>query len=264
MLHLRTMLVAFWFLAYSHSLAADIHLTRSGTTPMLLELYTSQGCSSCPPADAWINRFADAADLWKNIVPVVFHVDYWNYLGWPDVLSQKEFSTRQRQHARNGYLSSVYTPGFAVNGKEWRGYFQSLSLPNFVPVQGGTLLVQQPGTEANKLKISYRPPQGQTGNKAKYVGHLAVLGFGLQTDIQAGENRGRLLRYEFAVLSLQEAQLKLNDQAWQWQLLLPEKAHRAPRYGLAVWVTVKGEATPKQALGGFLNEESVVLLGWSE
>ena len=84
----------------------------------LVELYTSEGCSSCPPAEAWMGRLKDAPDLWKGFVPVAFHVDYWNSLGWKDRWSSPEFTERQRAYAEAWKSESVYTPCFVVNGKE--------------------------------------------------------------------------------------------------------------------------------------------------
>src|SRR5437899_10682781 len=65
----------------------------------LLELFTSEGCSSCPPAEAWLSRLQDSTGLWRDVVPVAFHVDYWDYLGWRDRWAAKDFSERQRAYA---------------------------------------------------------------------------------------------------------------------------------------------------------------------
>src|SRR6266567_7895599 len=96
---------------------------------MLVELFTSEGCSSCPPADAWINQLKESPDLWKKIVPVVFHVDYWDNLGWRDRFAKPEFTSRQRRYAAAWGGDSVYTPGFVINGKEWRGWFGGNAMP---------------------------------------------------------------------------------------------------------------------------------------
>src|SRR5437763_12029180 len=95
----------------------------SETQTSLIELFTSEGCSSCPPAEKWLSAFKSNPDLWKKTVPVAFHVDYWNHLGWRDRFSKPEFTSRQRRYAAAWGGDSVYTPGFVVNGKEWRGWF---------------------------------------------------------------------------------------------------------------------------------------------
>ena len=84
----------------------------------LLELYTSEGCSSCPPADRWLSDLKNHHQLWKNVVPVAFHVDYWDYIGWQDRFADGRYSQRQRDFAREQSLTTVYTPGFILNGKE--------------------------------------------------------------------------------------------------------------------------------------------------
>ena len=66
----------------------------------VLELYTSEGCSSCPPAETWLSRLREAPGLWKDFVPLAFHVDYWDYLGWRDPWGSREYSNRQRAYRR--------------------------------------------------------------------------------------------------------------------------------------------------------------------
>ena len=78
----------------------------------LLEVYTSEGCSSCPPAESWLSEFKNQARLWKDIVPVAFHVDYWDGLGWKDRFAKEEYTSRQRAYSAAWGTSSVYTPGF--------------------------------------------------------------------------------------------------------------------------------------------------------
>ncbi|MCB1738986.1 MAG: DUF1223 domain-containing protein, partial [Gammaproteobacteria bacterium] len=107
----------------------SIHVNSGPRQVALLELFTSEGCSSCPPADRWLSGLIDDPRLWRELVPVAFHVDYWDYLGWPDRFASREFSRRQRDHARSGGLSQVYTPGVVLNGAEWRGWHRGRPLP---------------------------------------------------------------------------------------------------------------------------------------
>lgn len=71
-------------------------IQSSANQVALIELYTSEGCSRCPPADAWLTSLKTDADLWKRLVPVDFHLDYWGYLGWDDGFAKSAFSHRQR------------------------------------------------------------------------------------------------------------------------------------------------------------------------
>ena len=91
----------------------------------LLELFSSEGCSSCPPTETWMRSLRSQTGLWKSFVPLEFHVDYWNNLGWSDPYSQAEFSARQRTYAAQGKAASVYTPGVFCDGQEWRDWSRS-------------------------------------------------------------------------------------------------------------------------------------------
>lgn len=96
----------------------EAELTTSEIPPFaVVELFTSQGCSSCPPADAQLARLTERAEKTKeNIIALSFHVDYWNRLGWEDPYSNKAYSNRQYRYS--GYLSGrVYTPQMVVNGQ---------------------------------------------------------------------------------------------------------------------------------------------------
>src|SRR5262245_49856207 len=95
----------------------------------LIELFTSEGCSSCPPAEKWMSALKSNQELWKRIIPVAFHVDYWDHLGWRDRFAKPEFTSRQQRYAAAWGGDSVYTPGFVVNGKEWRAWFSGNGTP---------------------------------------------------------------------------------------------------------------------------------------
>jgi hypothetical protein len=110
----------------------------------LLELYTSEGCSGCPPAEAWLSQLKNLPRLWKDFVPVAFHVDYWDYLGWRDPWATKGFSERQRSYAQPWGSDSVYTPGFVLNGKEWGAGSGLNDGPLASTTRGGMLKVTSP------------------------------------------------------------------------------------------------------------------------
>src|SRR5437868_13297928 len=99
--------------------AADRAFESRPQKAHLLELFTSEGCSSCPPAESWFSKLKTEPGLWKDFVPLAFHVDYWNHLGWRDPFAAKEWTARQYQYAARWKIGSVYTPGFVVDGREW-------------------------------------------------------------------------------------------------------------------------------------------------
>src|SRR5579859_3352081 len=85
--------------------------------PLLVELFTSQGCSSCPPAERLLNGWGMEQFRAGRIIPLAFHVDYWDYLGWKDPFSQRSFTERQSRYAQALHSDSIYTPQMVVAGK---------------------------------------------------------------------------------------------------------------------------------------------------
>ncbi len=90
------------------------HAATAQDNPVVVELYTSQGCSSCPPADALLHKLAGRDD----VIALALHVDYWDYIGWKDAFARPEHAERQRGYARQAGRSSVYTPQMIINGMD--------------------------------------------------------------------------------------------------------------------------------------------------
>ena len=84
---------------------------------VVLELFTSQGCSSCPPADEVLADIKENMDN-TSIIPIAYHVDYWDYIGWKDPFALKAFTNKQRFYGRKFNSSSIYTPQLVINGNE--------------------------------------------------------------------------------------------------------------------------------------------------
>lgn len=222
--------------------AYNLELSSGDTQNILVELYTSQGCSSCPPAERWLGKFKHHPELWTGIIPVAFHVDYWDYLGWKDELAQPAFSQRQRQYRREGATSSVYTPGILINGKEWRQWYRLPKVPDST-VKTGVLKVNIAG---NRLRASY-PPAGD--NRQPYHLNIAILGVGIHSHIKRGENAGKDLSQDFSVLSFSQA----TSRSGQWLTNLPDIQNRkGVRPAVAIWVSHGEKLLPLQAVGGWL------------
>lgn len=208
----------------------------------LIELFTSEGCSSCPPAEAWISSLKSDPRLWHEIVPVAFHVDYWDYLGWKDPFSSPVHSQRQRRYQREGGIRAVYTPGFVVNGREWRGWIRHQD-PVFVKKPAGRLSLELEGSNVTARYV------GQDNSQAGYTLNLAVLAFDVRSKVTSGENSGRYLHQDFAVIGHKAVQ----SDAGLWSTSLPRLiTNAAQRYGLAAWVSQAGSLTPLQAVGGWI------------
>ena len=201
----------------------------------LIELYTSEGCSSCPPAETRLSAMREDSGLWKTFVPVAFHVTYWDNLGWADASAQEKFTERQRALAASWGSSSIYTPCFVRDGKEWR--------ENFVASHEKPGVLTLKKSESSEIEITFQPTQPGT-----YEIHFATIGNGIETKVRAGENAGRTLRHDFVALSLQDAPLDANGRV-VFHLPKPGK-NPPPEFGLVAWVTQRGEVI--QAVGGML------------
>src|ERR1043166_3101150 len=185
------------WLAAGSVFASEPKTFESGDTQSaLIELFTSEGCSSCPPAEKWLSRLKSNQDLWKKAVPIAFHVDYWDHLGWRDRFAKPEFTSRQQQYAAVWGGDSVYTPGFVINGKEWRSWFGGNPAPRSL-TKVGVLRVSL--GEDGKLGAIFVPNTTQPRALALNV---ALLGNDLESDVKRGENGGRKLPHDFVVLDL--------------------------------------------------------------
>lgn len=223
------------------SMAGESLVFSSGPEKVLLiELFTSQGCSSCPPADKWLNRFTSHPGLWTDLIPIAFHVDYWDNLGWEDPYAEPLHSARQYQYRRDGLVATVYTPGFVVDGKEWRGWFKGAKLPTEKPSAG----ILTANLQTQTARVRYE------GAKKPLDLHLAILGFGLKTKILRGENRNKTLTQDFVVLR----HLAQSSDTGTWTLPLPNPEQKTKRYAVVFWVTSQGKTQPLQATAGWLPE----------
>ncbi len=222
-------------------------LVSSKSPPLLVELYSSQGCSSCPPAQQWVNSFMNTETLWEDVIPMVFHVDYWDYLGWRDPFASSKYSQRQRQHYHLGNINSVYTPGFVVDGREWTGWFagQPITEKKHRVDQSTSVLK----ATASKRGISVQYFDEQDDVLHADIINIAVLGFGAQTPVKRGENANRVLVEDFIVLGFESFDYKAGK-TFSWPKLLAHTEVNA----VVVWMSDKNQLTPKHAVAGFLND----------
>jgi len=231
---------------------ANIWVKSSADHPVtFLELYSSQGCYSCPPAERWINTFVDDNRLWDTLIPVNFHVDYWDYIGWKDPFSFAEFSSRQRLYRQKGHTSNVATPGFVVNGQGWNGWFRQRSLPVAARAFEGELQASF-SKEGERFPIDIAFDSDASLSRVNV--HAAVLGFGVATPIPSGENAGKTLEHDFVVVGYRRGPMDSNaGSAWRKSLVWPEIVEQPmERQALVVWVTAMNDPKPIQVLGGWL------------
>jgi len=209
----------------------------------LLELYTSEGCSSCPPAEAWLGNLRDTSGLWTKFVPIAFHVDYWNNLGWQDRFSSPKFTARQRAYADSWGSGNIYTPEFVLNGAEWR---RQRGFPTHSGNIPGRLRVSL--SDSGHVDVSFQPTAGLKG---PFKVAIVPLAMGVTTHVERGENSGMTLRHDFLALGLVEAELKLaEDGAFRGLLALPHH-QEASFSAIAAWVGSL-ETRVIQATGGLV------------
>ncbi len=221
------------------AVANPIQFVSSDSQTTVIELYTSEGCSSCPPADEFLSQFKNSDELWLKYIPLAFHVDYWNYLGWQDTFASAAYSNRQRQHKKQGNIVSVYTPGFVVNGNEWTGFFKPWRALPEVDQQPGQLSLT---IDRHLATIAF--PDGEQ----EYQYNLAILGLGLETQVLSGENAGNQLPHDFVVLDHQ-FQLDQNSTTMTLPLIVGKNPKQ---FAVVAWLSLPNSLKPIQAVGGLL------------
>jgi len=234
---------------YSGAFAqAEVIISGPTTQVSLLELYTSEGCSSCPAADKYLSELKSHPGLWKSIIPVGFHVDYWNYIGWEDRFSSPEYASRQRRYARTKNLKTVYTPGFLLNGQEWRSFFGLRKLSVDSDKEVGSLKLK-----INDMELEARFEPNKNIRDKTLILNIAVLGFNIKTDVRAGENNNKELKHDFTVLGYKTIPIYKNESIYSVMTELPDIIETAPRMAVSAWINKENDMTPIQAAGGWLD-----------
>ncbi len=225
--------------------ADELHFQSGEKQTALIELFTSEGCSSCPPAEAWLSKLKSDPGLWKDFVPLAFHVDYWDRLGWRDRFASRAWTERQNNYASLLRSDSVYTPEFIRNGEEWRDWFHDRQLSKSDAKNAGSLSVTT--TDNKTFSIAY-----SGGDNSKFDAHIALLGCGISLKIAGGENSGRQLQHDFVVLDHKSVLMKTDGAAAHATLAIDSASKNAPQKAVAIWITEENQLKPLQAAGGWL------------
>jgi len=190
--------------------------TAKGNDPAkgfaVIELFTSEGCSSCPPADELVAR-VEKENSGEPVYILAYHVDYWNRLGWKDVFSSPEYSARQNQYAEWFNLSSVYTPQIVVNGQtefvgSEEGNLRKAIRAGLQKAATAEFSISDVKIDGDRASVKYRAE----GIPNDAVLMLALVQKDAVTKVQRGENGGRTLSHVQIVRQLQRLLLKNNDQ----------------------------------------------------
>lgn len=190
--------------------AADTKAPQPPAT-VVIELFTSQGCSSCPPADRLLTRLAAETQVeGAKIIPLAFHVDYWNHIGWQDPFSSEEWSRRQRAYATALGLETIYTPQLFLNGRrqivgaDERELRREIRAVQRTPASIGLTLAIDPATVSRgDLRVRTTATTLTDAATPRLLTLLVVFQDGLVTPVGSGENARQTLLNDRVVRGLQ-------------------------------------------------------------
>lgn len=212
----------------------------------LLELYTSEGCSSCPPADRWLSGLRSHGGTSGRVVPLAFHVDYWDRLGWVDRYARADYSARQRWLAGVSGARTVYTPQFMLDGKEWQSWRSGLPRARNEPA-AVEISLELGSAENGRLAVGGAARLLTRKDGARLF--LALYENNLSSRIEAGENAGRLLRHDFVVRQLVgPIRLPASGSLPIRQSFTPDSAWKRADLGVAAFIQDLGTGEVHQAI----------------
>ena len=192
--------------------AETITISSNGQQTAVLELYTSEGCSSCPSADRWLAALVEVPYDELDVLALAFHVDYWDYLGWKDRFGSPRYTSRQRQLGSNNNQRTIYTPEFFVDGKEARGtrkVLDKIRSANKRQAQIQLKLSISKSSDALQIELQSVTPDAVD----KPLQHrYCVYENQLMSDVTRGENSGeRLFQQQVVRYMSPELDLKHNN-----------------------------------------------------
>lgn len=222
-----------------------IEVSSGDRQTAVVELYTSEGCSSCPPADRWLSRLVKTPGDELNVLALAFHVDYWDYLGWKDRFSSADYTRRQRHLGANNRQRTIYTPEFFVNGMETRGANNILDKIQQANQRKAPLELKLTVSGDNTgLLLNLHSP-GDLGTQGQIHHRYLVYENNLSTEVKRGENSGEKLNHQQVVRYMSKAQnLQQNNQ----HHIAIEPDWNLQNIGVAVLVTSPDEREYLQAL----------------
>ena len=231
--------------------------SNSSENPVLIELFTSQGCSSCPPAEIWMTKKLTHEGLFKTFIPVVYHVDYWNYIGWVDIFSSKTYSNRQRNYAKFLKSRQIATPSFFVNGRPWKQWYLNDPLNATKTDPGKSNPLKSAEIFKNRRIFVFASPSSL---KPEYQSqdltiHIALLTTGVISSITGGENKGKTLKNDFSILHYEQKLLPDNTPGLKKvEFAVPPISLklRGKKQAIAIWISDHPNGPVLQALASWI------------
>jgi len=216
----------------------------------LVELYTSEGCSSCPPADRQLSRLDSSLDPGAEAVALALHVGYWDYIGWEDPYAQTAFSDRQSWLVHANKRRVVYTPQFFVGGHETQpsALRDAVRRVNAVPAKAAIRL-QAGLTSSGALALTADASTRE--NSEPLALYVTVAESGLTSNVTRGENRGVTLQHDHVAREwIGPIELKADAARVQREIVLPPNWNRA-RLEVAAFVQDERDGSVLQAVHAF-------------
>lgn len=237
-------------LGTTHAAAAPACRAASGARVQpLIELYTSEGCDSCPPAERWLSsRFADAGAR-PSAIALAFHVDYWDRLGWVDRFANAQYTARQYDAMRADGASFVYTPQVLLQGHDyagWRGSdAKAIDEAAKAAAAAAIAVDATPGERDVTVRANAQVSAGRRSDAELFI---AYADSGLVSEIKAGENRGLRLLHDHVVRALLTAGRAGGDGRIEATLTLPRPVERGTHPTLVAFVERPSNGDVLQAL----------------
>jgi len=232
------------------AIAAECSAHSGAQSVPLLELYTSEGCSSCPPADKWLSSIAGSGFGANKVVALAFHVDYWDYIGWKDRFAKPMFTARQYEVATYNRAGFVYTPQLVFNGNDYRGgtsnshFAEQLANINRQPARANLGLSL---TDNNEVRISAQTALAKDRDYADVF--VAVYENKLKSTVNAGENSGSQLNHDYVVREWYGPFAMSSKSEAAWERILPLKSEWKGRdAGVVTFVQNRKNGEVLQAL----------------
>jgi hypothetical protein len=212
--------------------------TSPPQTQALVEVFTSEGCSSCPPADRWLSALVQVPSQKLMAVGLSLHVDYWDYIGWKDPFAKAAYTQRQYGYARQRGVTGVYTPQVVLGGRDfpkWDSsstFLQAVKQINDKPARAQIDLDAKAGKLGGDVQVNFNASAEQAAQL-----HLVLFENAIKTKVNAGENRGELLGHDRVAREF----LRLDSKSGQTSVPL-SKGQRVEFSGLAAFLqTASGE-----------------------
>jgi hypothetical protein len=246
----QIVLVAASLAAVPVDAATACHATSAPLARPLIELYTSEGCDSCPPADRWLASHFGAGAAPSPAIALAFHVDYWDRLGWIDRFAKAEYTARQYAAMHANGASFVYTPQILLQGHDFADWRSAGTTPidEAAHANAGATIALDAAPGAGDVvvhAVARIVDGGQASDAALFV---AYADSGLVSEVEAGENRGRQLRHDHVVRALRRAAPSAADGRIEATLTLPAPAERGRHPQIVAFVQRERSGDVLQAL----------------